>query len=175
MFTIKTVCDQAALTAMARALRKTLQKRHNILTRIFIATLITFFLLVVIGHFLTGEAGENIGSLLIYTVTIVLLFTILLMEDNLNGWIAGKQALPNARDVQTIFEADGYTNVTAAVKSTFTYDQIKIICETEDYIIFFLSKKHGHVFDKKGFQTGDLQDFRVFIMDKTGKEIQYIK
>lgn len=175
MFTIQTTCNQKALTVMARALRKTLRKRHSILTRIFTSVLIAVFILIVASYFLIGEAGEKIFTLACYIVTIVLLALIIFMEDNLNGWIAGKQALPNAREVQTIFEADSYTNVTAAVKSVFTYKQIKVICETKEYIVFFLSKKHGQVFDKKGFQSGDLHSFRTFIIDKTGKNFQYIK
>lgn len=175
MFTIQTTYNQKALTVMAHALRKTLRKRHSILTRIFISALIAVFILFVASYFLIGEAGENIFTLTCYIVTIVLLTLIILMEDNLNGWIAGKQMIPNAKEAQTIFEADNYTNATAAVKSICTYEQIKVICETKEYIVFFLSKKHGQVFDKKGFQNGDLQSFRTFIMDKTGKAIQYIK
>lgn len=175
MFTIQTTYNQKALTVMACALRKTLRKRHSILTRIFTSALIAVFILFVASYFLIGEAGENIFTLAFYIGTIVILSLIMLMEDNLNGWIAGKQMLPNAKEAQTFFEADNYTNATAAIKSACTYEQIKVICETKGYIVFFLSKKHGQVFDKKGFQNGDLQSFRTFIMDKTGKAIQYIK
>lgn len=175
MFTIQTTYNRKALTVMARTLRKTLRKRHSILTRIFTSALIAAFLFVVIGYFLIGEAGENIFTLVCYIGTIVILFLIILMEDNLNGWIAGKHMIPNTRGAKTVFEADNYTNATATVKSIFTYDQIKVICETKEYIVFFLSKKHGQVFDKKGFQNGDLQSFRTFITNKTKKAIQYIK
>lgn len=175
MFMIQTTCNRKALTAMARALRKTLGKRHSILTRIFISVLIAAFILIVASYFLIGEAGENIFALAFYIGTIVILSLIMLMEDTLNGWIAEKQMLPNTGEIQTVFETVNYTNATAAVKSIFTYEQIKVICETKEYMIFFLSKKHGQIFDKKGFQNGDLQSFRTFIMDKTGKAIQYIK
>lgn len=43
---------------MAHALRKTLRKRHSILTRIFISALIAVFILFVAIFFLIGEAGE---------------------------------------------------------------------------------------------------------------------
>ena len=99
----------------------------------------------------------------------------MLMEDTLNGWIAGKQMLPGGRDGKTTFEADNYIITTAAVTSTFTYGQIMAICETEEYIVFFLSKKHGQIFNKRGLQDGDWQDFRAFIMERTGKPIQNIK
>lgn len=175
MFIIKTNCNQKALAAMARALRKTLQKRSNILTRIFVSVLIAVILLIIVDDFLMGTALENIFVLMGNSTIVVFLFLILLLEDRLNGWIAGKQILPNAKEVESIFEEDGYTNVTAAVTSTFAYSQIQAVCEMEGYFVFFLSKKHGQVFDKKGFQEGDLQGFRTFIEEKTGKVIQYIR
>ena len=102
MFTIQTTYNQKALTVMARALRKTLRKRHSILTRIFTSALIAVFILFVASYFLIGEAGENIFTLTCYIVTIVLLTLIILMEDNLNGWIAGKQMIPNAKEGMNI-------------------------------------------------------------------------
>ena len=102
MFTLQTTYNQKALTVMAHALRKTLRKRHSILTRIFISALIAVFILFVASYFLIGEAGENIFTLTCYIVTIVLLTLIILMEDNLNGWIAGKQMIPNAKEGMNI-------------------------------------------------------------------------
>lgn len=67
----------------------------------------------------------------------VLLLLIMLMEDTLNGWIAGKQTLPGARDGEATFGTDSYTITTAAVTSTFTYGQIMAICKTEEDIVFF--------------------------------------
>lgn len=175
MFTVKTTYDLKALTIMARALRKTLRKGHSILTHIVTSAFIAALLFIVVGYFLIGEAGENLLMLAFDVAIIVLLLLIMLMEDTLNGWIAGKQTLPRARDGETTFEADSYTTTTTAVTSTFTYGQILSICETEEYFVFFLSKKHGQIFDKNGFQDGDVRNFRRFIMDKTGKTILLIK
>lgn len=175
MFTAKTTYDLKALTIMARALRKTLQKGHSILTRIVTSAFIAALLFIVVGYFLIGEVGENLFMLAFDVGIIVLLLLIMLMEDTLNGWIASKQMLLGARDGETTFEADSYTTTTAAVTSTWTYGQIVAVCETEEYIVFFLSKKHGQIFSRKGLQDGDWQDFRNFIMEKTGKTIQYIK
>lgn len=175
MFTVKTTYDLKALTIMARALRKTLRKGRSIFNRIFTCAVIAALLFIVVGHFLIGEAGENMVLLAFDVGIMVLLLLIMLMEDTLSGWIAGKQTLPGARDGEATFETDSYTIITAAVTSTFTYGQIMAICETEEYIVFFLSKKHGQIFSRKGLKDGDWQDFRAFIMEKTGKSIQYIK
>ncbi len=175
MFTVKTTYDLKTLTVMARALRKTLRKGHSILTRIITSAFIAALLFIVVGYFLIGEVGENLFMLAFDVGTIVMLLLIMLMEDTLNGWIAGKQMLPGGRDGETTFEADTYTTTTAAVTSTWTYGQIMAICETEEYFVFFLSKKHGQIFNKKGLQDGDWQDFRAFIMERTGKPIQNIK
>ena len=175
MFTIKTTYDLKALTIMARVLRKTLRKGHSILTRIVTSALIAALLFIVVGYFLIGEVAENLFMLAFDVGIIVLLLLIMLMEDTLNGWIAGKQMLPGGRDRKPTFEADNYIITAAAVTSTFTYGQIMAICETEEYIVFFLSKKHGQIFNKRGLQDGDWQDFRAFIMERTGKPIQNIK
>ena len=175
MFTVKTTYDLKTLTVMARALRKTLRKGHSILTRIITSAFIAALLFIVVGYFLIGEVGENLFMLAFDVGTIVMLLLIMLMEDTLNGWIAGKQMLPGGRDGETTFEADTYTTTTAAVTSTWTYGQIMAICETEEYFVFLLSKKHGQIFNKKGLQDGDWQDFRAFIMERTGKPIQNIK
>ena len=160
---------------MAHALRKTLRKGHSILTRIITSAFIAALLFIVVGYFLIGEVAENLFTLAFDVGIIVLLLSIMLMEDTLSGWIAGKQTLPGGRDGKTTFEADSYTTTTAAVTSTFTYGQIMAVCETEEYIVFFLSKKHGQIFSRKGLQDGDWQDFRDFVIEKTGKPIQYIK
>ena len=89
------------------------------------------------GYFLIGEVAENLLMLAFDVGIIVLLLLIMLMEDTLNGWIAGKQTLPGAGDGETTFAADSYTTTTAAVTSTWTYGQIMAICETEEYIVFF--------------------------------------
>ena len=175
MFTVKTTYDLKALTIMARALRKTLRKGRSIFNRIFAFAVIVALLFIVVGYFLIGEVAENLSTLAFDVGIIVLLLLIMLMEDTLSGWIAGKQMPPVARDGETTFEADSYTTTTAAVTSTWTYGQIVAVCETEEYIVFFLSKKHGQIFSRKGLQDGNWQDFRNFIMEKTGKTIQYIK
>lgn len=175
MFTTKSSYNLKSLTVMARALRKTLRRGRSIATRIFTAAVISALLFIVVGLFLIGEVSENIGMLAVDVGIIVFLVLTMLLEDVLNGWTAERQTMPNARDAEVVFNSDDYTVTTAVTQSTLTYKQIVSICETKEYIIFFLSKKHGQIFEKSGFQNCDLQDFRAFIMDKTGKAIQYIK
>lgn len=175
MFTITTTYNLKAFTVLARTLRKTLRKGRSIATRIFTLAMIAVLLFIVVGSFLIGEAKENIGSLAVDFGIAVFLVLTMLLEDVLNGWLTERQMLPNGRESEAIFGPDEYTILTANAKSTWTYPHILSICETKEYIVFFLSKKHGQIFEKAGFQSGDLQDFRIFIMEETGKGIQYVQ
>ena len=49
------------------------------------------------------------------------------------------------------------------------------VCETADFFVCFLGKKHGQIFAKSGFTQGTPEEFRTFIAEKTGKPVQYIK
>ena len=175
MFTMTTTYNLKAFTVLARTLRKTLRKGRSIATRIFTLAIIAVLLFIVVGSFLIGEAKEDIGSLAVDFGIVVFLVLTMLLEDVLNGWLTKRQMLPNGRESEAVFGPDDYTITTASAKSIWTYQHIVSICETKEYIVFFLSTKHGQIFEKGGFQGGDLQDFRAFIMEKTGKGIHYIK
>ena len=64
---------------------------------------------------------------------------------------------------------------TAAAETHWNHAQIKAVYETEDYFVFFLSSRHGQVYDKHGFAEGTPEEFRTFISEKTGKPVEYIK
>lgn len=175
MYTIKTTYNLKSLTVLARTLRKTLRKGRSIATRIFTSAVIAALLFIVAVFFMIGEAGENIVMLAFDVGIIVVLFLTMQLEDVLNGWITERQMLPNGRESEAIFGPDEYTITTANAKSIWTYQHIISICETKEYITFFLSTKHGQIFEKGGFQGRNLQEFRAFIMKKSGKAIQYTK
>ena len=175
MYKIKTTYNLKAFTVLARTLRQTLRKGKSIATRIFTSAVIAALLFIVVGFFLIGEVKENIGVLAFDVGVIVVLVLTMLLEDVLNAWITESQLLPNARESEAVFGPDEYTITTADAKSTWTYQHVISICETKEYIIFFLSTKHGQIFEKGGFRGGNLQAFRTFIMKKTGKVIQYGK
>ena len=83
--------------------------------------------------------------------------------------------LPGTEKGETVFERDGYVTTTAAAETHWKHSQIKAAHETKDYFVFFLSDRHGQIYDKHGFLEGSSEEFREFISEQTGKPVEYIK
>lgn len=172
-FRVKTVCGQKALTAMARALRKTLRRRRSLLVHLFgwTAAALGFLRAFAAWRSESGlEAGDCV-TLLAALVIAAVSFT----EDALNGWLAGRRQLPGTREAEAVFGSQEYACLTRPARTAWAYDQIVCVCETPDYFVFFLSKRHGQIFDKAGFIEGTPDAFREFIAGKTGKSVVYVK
>ena len=54
------------------------------------------------------------------------------------------------------------------------YDKPKAIAEDKDYFIFIFSESHTQAYDKRKMSGGTGVDFRDFIMQKTGLNVQRI-
>ncbi len=80
-FTFETDYDISALSAMARALRKTVRKKQSRRSRIFGWTV------AVLGILTTAALGINVVTL----TAIVILVLFLLFEDRMNGYMAKKR------------------------------------------------------------------------------------
>ena len=169
-FVIQTTYDQKGMTAMARTLRKTLRRKKSIRTHIFGSVVLaaSALLLITDGWPLSANGWLTAGTALVILVVMVL-------EDWLNGWLAGKKILPGSETGETVFTEEGYVTTTAAAETRWHHDQIKAAFETKDYFVFFLSDRHGQIYDKHGFLEGTPEDFRAFISEQTEKPVQYIK
>ena len=55
------------------------------------------------------------------------------------------------------------------------YSQIRVVVETRDYFALLLDRKHGQVYNKKGFSWGTEEEFRALIQKKTGLKIQAVR
>lgn len=102
------------------------------------------------------------------------LLVIIYGEDWLNGRVSAKYLLPDAREVESSFAPEMYTNTSKNADSRFTYDQIQAVCETEDYFLFYLNRNLGQVYAKNGFTKGTPMAFRDFISRKTGLTVRNI-
>ena len=90
--TFQTVYDQKALQTMARALRKTVRKKHSRRSHIFgwIVAILGLVLSLLPGEDGFAVTGKTVLTWLIVAVMVVAL----IWEDRLNGYFAGKRALP---------------------------------------------------------------------------------
>ena len=172
-FRFETRYDQRGLTAMARALRKTVRKKSSRRSHIFGWCVVALDILLIAAQRLLGEPWTFRNTL---TLGIgVILTVILLTEDSVNAFFAKKKMLPGTSSARCVFAEESYTSTTEAAVTEFHYEAVQQVCETADYFVLLFSRQHGQIYDKAALSGGTVEDFRTFITGKTGKPIAYIK
>ena len=167
-FTCHTTYDQKALTAMARAVRKTVGAKRN--------RMIRFYAWIIIGLLLVslwlswGSAWQTV----LHCVVITALLLICWKEDALNGYFAKRKVLPGAELADTTFYADHYLVKTGAAESKWQYDKILALAETQDYLVFVMGKNHALAMEKATLEGGSISGFCHFIEEKSGRKIQNV-
>ena len=167
-FIFETIYDQKAMTAMARALRKTVRRKHSRRSHTFgwFACALALVLLL--------NASEINRKVVITAIAFVLMLAALIFEDMLNGYIARKRGLPGLDCSTATFREDGYDSVTSYGSSTFSYDLILGFAETKDYFVLIFSKSHAQVYAKSSLSGGSESEFIQFISEKTGKQLESV-
>ena len=168
-FTVETRHDTRAMTAMARALRRTLRKKHSRVSHIAGWTLVVLALLLLLprdGKPFVLNAAAVVNLLAAAAITAALLW-----EDRINGWAAARRILPGTGTGVTCFADDCYRAVFPVGKSEWQYSAIVQAAETKEYFVLIFSQNHAQVYPKAGFTTGTPAEFRSFLAEKTGKSI----
>ncbi len=171
-FKCETAYNQEAITIMAKALRKTARKTRSRRSHIFGIIVVMFALL------LTLPLGDkefvlDFRTIITWLVAAILLFT-LIFEDKINGYVARKRMLPGLEKATVTFHADGYHSETEIGSSDFMYSTIMLLAETADYFVFIFSQSHAQVYLKNSITGGTIEEFREFLTNVTGKEIENI-
>lgn len=170
-FHFTTVYDRACMTAMAKALRKTVRRKHSRRTSVFGWALVLFvialWLPIVIGR-RSADFGDIVSLIAIIFVSVVLW-----KEDSLNAFFAQKRMLPTSRRAEASFTDSGYRNVTDAAVTEWSYKNIPLaaICDVGDYVVFALNKTFAQAYDKRTLTGGSIEDFYRFIEQKTGRHV----
>lgn len=172
-FRFETTYDQKGLTAMARALRKTVRKKRSRRSRIFGWCVAALAVLLTAAERMLKEPW-TLRSTLNCAVAVTLI-AILLTEDQVNAFFAKKKLLPGTSFARSVFTEEGYTSVTEIAATEFHYEAVQQVCETADYFVLLLSRQHGQIYDKAALSGGTAEEFRAFIAGKTGKPIAYIQ
>ena len=81
--------------------------------------------------------------MLISLLVEVMLLSVLLFQDRFNGMIARKNTLAGTKEYHVAFGEDSYTVVTAATTSTFRYELIDALAESQEYIILLIKKRYA--------------------------------
>lgn len=172
-FQFETAYDQKGLTAMARALRKTIRKKRSRRSHIFGWCIVALaILLVAVGRLL--DEPWTLRDTLNCGVGVILI-AVLLTEDRVNAFFAKKKLLSGTSFAKCVFGEESYTSTTEVAATEFHYEAVQQVCETADYFVLLLSRQHGQIYDKASLSGGTAEEFRTFITEKTGKPIEYIK
>lgn len=160
-FIIETTYDLSAMKALARGLRKTLRAKRSRRSHI-LGTIVIILGLVL----LISKRRFDMQSAVTAAAVIAIMY-VFLREDDLNGQTAKKRRLPGLDSAVTTFREDNYHSVTALGETTFFYDKILVLAETQDYFLFLFSPNHGQVYAKSGMIGGTEEEFRDFLENKT--------
>lgn len=167
-FTCHTTYNQKALTAMARAVRKTVRAKRSRLIRLY--TWIIIALLLVSLWVSWGNIWQTVSN----CAAIAMLLLIDWKEDRINAFFAQRKALPGTDTADTAFFSDYFLTKTAATESKWQYDKILALAQTRDYLVFVMSKNHALAMEKAALQGGSISDFSRFMEEKSGCRIQNI-
>ena len=168
-FTFETQYNTKTLTIMAKALRKTIQKKRSRRSHIF------GWIITVLGLFRVIKNFAFDFRTIIISIAILMVWGALLFEDRLNGYFAKKRLLPGTEKAVSVFSENGFISTTDIGKTEWNYDKIMLIAETTDFFVFVFSVSHAQLYDKRHLQGGTADDFRRFIEQATGKRVQAIK
>ncbi len=171
-FNFETTYDQKALTAMAKGLRKTIRKKKSQRSHLFGWIVVVLSILLMLSR----EEGLVLNAKNLVTgAAIVIIVAVTIWEDALNGFIAGKRMLRGTIQNTAVFGEDGYETATEVGNSNWVYSTVQAVAETKDYFVLAFSANHAQVYDKSSMNGGTIEEFRIFISEKTGKVVQYIK
>ena len=171
-FRCETAYNQEAISVMAKALRKTARRKRSIRSHIFgvIVILFAIFMTLPVGD---KEFVLDFRTIITWLVAAILVF-VLLFEDKINGYAARKRMLPGLANAVVTFTEDGYHSETEVGSSDFKYSTIALLAETKDYFVFVFGQNHAQIYSKKSLTGGTVDEFRTFIRNVTGKEIQNV-
>ena len=172
-FEIYSDITNRSMTIASRAMRKVLQRKSSILWAIFGWSV--FFINALLLIPFDGETFTLDASTVISLLVEVMLLSVLLFQDRFNGMIARKNALAGTKEYHVAFGEDSYSVVTAATTSTFRYELIDALAESQDYIIFLMKKRYAQPLDKRTLTGGTVEEFKRFLEEKTGKTFRRVK
>ena len=166
-FEIHSDITNHSMTVAARAMRRVLRRKRNIIWAIFGWSV--FFINALLLIPFDGEPFTLDASTVISLLVEVMLLSVLLFQDRFNGMIARKSTLAGTKEYHVAFGEDSYTVVTAATTSTFRYELIDALAESRDYIILLMKKRYAQSLDKRTLTGGTVEEFKRFLEDEDRK------
>lgn len=170
-YTFETTYDFKALTAMARALRKTVRRKTSRRVRVFGGIAVAVGLLLAVPWYQGYEFGLSTA---VTILAMALLLFVMLFEDQLNGYLAGKRMIKGTEKNRSAFDEVGFTTENAVGQTRWNYASIRKAVRTGDYFIFLFDKNHAQVYDIRSLKGGSPEDFAALIGEKTGGAVETV-
>ena len=172
-FEIRSDITNRSMAIASRAMRRVLRRKRSIIWAIFDWSV--FFINALLLIPFDGEPFTLDASTVISLLAEVMLLSVLLFQDRFNGMIACKNTLAGTKDYHIAFGEESYTVVTEVTTSTFRYELIDAMAESQDYIIFLMKKRYAQPLDKRTLTGGTVEEFKRFLEKKTGKDFRHVK
>lgn len=171
-FNVHTNYDRRAMTAMSRAMRKTVRKKRNRLTRLWAGAVLLLSILCLLP--LDGTFTWS-GSTIVNGLVALLMLVTLTLEDPIDGWFAHRCLLPGAEEVDATFTQDCYRTKSSISTTKWDYGTICAIVESPRYFVLILSKRHAQIYDKSALTGGSSEQLRTLLETMTGKHVVRLK
>ena len=163
-FICQSLYRQKELTALSRAMRKTVRRKSDRNIQVLEWGSIALGIAVVLTTKQTWVRWLD-------SAAILLLLVVLVWGDAINGF-AARMMVPKGEETVTIsFSPEGYTVESGASVTQWSYEQVLALAETQDYILLVQGPKEGEICKKAALQGGTLEEFRNFLQEKTHKNI----
>ena len=172
-FEIRSDITNRSMAIASRAMRRVLRRKRSIIWAIFGWSV--FFINALLLIPFDGESFTLDASTMISLLVEVMLLSVLLFQDRFNGMIACKNTLAGTKAYHIAFGEESYTVVTEVITSTFRYELIDAMAESQDYIIFLMKKRYAQPLDKRTLTGGTVEEFKRFLKEKTGKTFRRVK
>lgn len=169
-FTFSTQYNAKTMAVMAKALRRTIRKKHSRRSHILGWIVIAFAVLLLLSNEFFLDFRSVVTLIAVAAILVTLLF-----EDRINGYLAQKKLLPGTERADAVFTAESFVSTTDIGQTEWNYDKILAVAETADFFVFIFSASHAQLYDKNSLHGGTAEDFRGFIEKMTGKQVIYIK
>ena len=170
-YTFETTYDFKALTAMARALRKTVRRKTSRRVRVFGGIAVAVGLLLAVPWYEGYEFGLSTAATILAVA--VILF-VMLFEDQINGYLAGKRMIKGTEKNRGAFDEVVFTTENAVGQTRWNYASIRKAVRTGDDFVFLFDKNHAQVYDIRSLKGGSPEDFAALIGEKTGGAVETV-
>lgn len=127
-FTCRSLYRQKELTALSRALRKTVRKKSHRKFQIY------GWLSIILGIFVVLST-RHVWVRWLDSAVIIMMLAVFIWGDAIDGFFARKMAPRGTETVTLSFSPEGYTVDNGSSVTRWSYEQVLALAETREYIL----------------------------------------